>query len=65
MALSNRDRVGRALEVLARGLGPFVDRYMAAFLPPGRDWLEVMTERARREGRPGRMARSDPGCCYG
>jgi len=60
LALSNRDRVGRALEVLARGLGPFVDRHMAAFLPPGRDWLEVMTERARREGRPDRMARSDP-----
>jgi Swt1-like HEPN len=59
LALSNRDRVGRALEILGGGLGPFVDRHMAAFLPTGRDWLEVMTDRARREGRPVKMGRSD------
>ena len=60
MALSNRDRVGRALEIMARGLGPFVDQHMAAALPSGRDWLQVMTERARSSGRPATMVRSDP-----
>lgn len=30
MALSNRDRVGRAFEALATGLGPYVDRRMRA-----------------------------------
>jgi hypothetical protein len=40
LALSNRDRVGRALEILGGALAPFVDRHMAAFLPEGRDWLE-------------------------
>jgi Swt1-like HEPN len=59
LALSNRDRVGRALEILGGGLGPFVDRHMVAFLPTGRDWLQVMTDRARRDGRPGKMGRSD------
>jgi hypothetical protein len=33
---------------------------MAAFLPKGRDWLEVMAARAQREGRSGKMSRSDP-----
>ena len=60
MALSNRDRIGRALEILGSVLTPFVDQRMAAFLPQGRDWLEVMADRARREGRAPRMSRSDP-----
>ncbi len=28
MAVSNRERVGRAFEVLAEGLGPFVEQQM-------------------------------------
>jgi hypothetical protein len=60
VALSNRDRVGRALEILARGLEPFVDRHMSAATPAGRDWLEVIADRARRDGRPATMVRSDP-----
>src|SRR5258708_1764413 len=60
VALSNRDRVGRALDMLARGLVPVVDRCMAAFLPSGRDWLEAMIGRARRNVRPATMVRSDP-----
>ncbi len=39
MALSNRDRVGRAFEVLATGLGPYVDRRMRAYSRSGKDWL--------------------------
>jgi Swt1-like HEPN len=60
LALSSRERVGRALEILSAGLAPFVDRHMAAFLPRGRDWLETMADRARREGRAGKLSRSDP-----
>jgi hypothetical protein len=59
LAPSNRDRIGRALEILGDALAPFVDRHMAAFLSQGRDWLEVMAERARREGRPDTYYRSD------
>src|SRR5712671_4613585 len=59
LVLANRDRVGRALELLARGLGPFVDRNMADFLPTGRDWLQVMTQRATADGRQPKMARYD------
>jgi hypothetical protein len=59
LALSNRDRIGRALEILGGGLVPFVDRQMAAFLSRDRDWLEVMAGRARREGRPDKLNRSD------
>ena len=59
LAVSNRDRIGRALEILGGGLTPFVDRGMSAFLSGGRDLLEVMAERARKEGRPDKLNRSD------
>ena len=45
MALSNRDKVGRGLELLAEGLKPFVARYMSAKLPAGKDWVEVLSAR--------------------
>ena len=39
MAMSNRDRVGRGLEILAAGLGPFVDARMSApRRPAGTGW---------------------------
>lgn len=38
MALSNRDRVGRALEQLGRAFGPYVDRRMMKASPMGGDW---------------------------
>lgn len=61
MALGSRERVGRALEILAGGLGPFVDGQMSAFLRAGRDWLAVMADRAQRDGRPPvRLNRGDP-----
>ncbi|MGH8904749.1 MAG: Swt1 family HEPN domain-containing protein, partial [Egibacteraceae bacterium] len=49
MATSNRERVGRAFELLAQGLGPFVEREMSAHAPPGADWLEAATA---AQGRP-------------
>jgi len=45
VALSNRDKVGRGLELLAEGLKPFVARYMSAKLPAGKDWVEVLSAR--------------------
>src|SRR5260370_18103660 len=59
MKLSNREWIGRGLEALARGLGPFVDRHMAAFWPGTKGWLQVMIERAAKEGRWPRLTRSD------
>jgi len=61
MALSNRDRVGRAFELLAGGLGPFVDRRMAATHPSGAGWFEAW-ERGERSGRGGnfKVSLDDP-----
>jgi predicted AAA+ superfamily ATPase len=59
MAVSNRDRVGKSLELISAGLEPFVDRHLKAAMP-SRDWLEVMAERARQSGRPATLVRSDP-----
>ena len=39
MALSNRERIGRAFELLAVGLGPYIDRKMAAGRA-GEGWRE-------------------------
>ena len=47
MALSNRDRVGRAFELLAAGLGPYVDRRMRTVSPSGADWLVSFAASAR------------------
>jgi predicted AAA+ superfamily ATPase len=38
MALSNRDRVGNALELLARAFGPYIDRRMTKKSPVGGNW---------------------------
>jgi predicted AAA+ superfamily ATPase len=61
MAMSNRDRVGRGLEILAGGLSPFVEARMAAVVPDGRDWVEVLEARdASRHGSDRQYSRSDP-----
>src|SRR5215216_2196213 len=39
MALSNRERVARAFELLAQGLGPYVDRKMRAASRSGSAWM--------------------------
>src|SRR5580700_7220189 len=38
MALSNRDRVGKALELLSRAFGPYIDRRMTKGSPMGGNW---------------------------
>jgi len=45
MALSNRDRIGRGLELLGAGLEPFVDMMMSMATPPGKDWVKVLEAR--------------------
>lgn len=61
MVMTNRDRVGRGLEYLAHGLGPFVDARMAAAAPGGRDWLNMLTARDRsRFGSERRYSLTDP-----
>ncbi|HLI14875.1 MAG TPA: Swt1 family HEPN domain-containing protein [Acidimicrobiales bacterium] len=53
MAVSNRERVGRAFEALAEGLGPFVDRQMASV--HGEAWLESFVESGPRSSAPGSL----------
>ncbi|MCB1006876.1 MAG: hypothetical protein KDB35_22025, partial [Acidimicrobiales bacterium] len=60
MALSNRDRVGRAFELLATGLEPFVDRRMRATHLAGDGWFEAW-QRVESSGRPGfKISLGDP-----
>ena len=60
MAMSNRDRIGRGLEILAAGLGSFVDTRMTAAAPQGRDWVEMLQARdASRHGSERQYSRSD------
>ena len=61
MAINNRDRIGRAFDILAAGLGPFVDARMTAAAPDGRDWVEMLQIRdASRHGSERQYSRSDP-----
>ena len=45
MITNGRNLVGRGLELLASGLGPFVDTLMAAAVPGGQNWIEVLARR--------------------
>lgn len=40
--LSNKKKVGRGFGLLAAGLRPFVDRYMASAAPDGQDWVRLV-----------------------
>lgn len=53
MAVSNRERVGRAFEALAAGLGPFVDRQMVSV--HGGNWLETFVDSGQRGAAPGSL----------
>lgn len=46
--LSNRDKVGRGFELLAEGLGPFVEYHLKAAAPGGMDWLEWLAKRHKQ-----------------
>src|SRR5512132_1645090 len=43
MALTNNQRIGRALELLAAGLGPFVDQMLSRRF--GEDWPSAVSDR--------------------
>ena len=61
MATSNRDRVGRGLELLATGLEPFVDEAMSAVAPAGKDWLDLIAARDQaKHGSSGTYSKQDP-----
>lgn len=42
MAVSNRERVSRALEITAEALGPFVARQLAPHVPEGAEWPAIL-----------------------
>lgn len=44
MALSNRDRVGKALEQLGRAFGPYVDRRMSKASPMAGNWKAAYSD---------------------
>jgi hypothetical protein len=60
MALSNRDRIGRAFELLAAGLEPYLDRRMRAASSSGVGWLEGWVATATPAIR-GPVSLADPG----
>jgi predicted AAA+ superfamily ATPase len=51
MALSNRERVGKALELLAGAFGPYIDRRMAKASPKGGNWKAAYAD-ANVDGDP-------------
>jgi predicted AAA+ superfamily ATPase len=60
MAMSNRDRIDRGMQVLADGLAPFVDSVMSASAPAGRDWVELLEARENAQrGTSPRYSRGD------
>lgn len=62
MATSNREYVGRALEILAEALDPFIDRVVTPQLPAGaKDWTVALAARDADNGRVGNVyERTDP-----
>jgi len=60
MALTNKEKVGRALEALQRGLLPFVDEYMTAAAPAGTDWVSLLEARdEQKHGASKKYSRDD------
>jgi predicted AAA+ superfamily ATPase len=61
MAISNRERVGRAFELLAQGLEKFIDDEMSAVSPGGQDWAKLLEGRdAAKHGSAKTYAKNDP-----
>jgi hypothetical protein len=58
MAISNIDRVGRALDVIASALEPFVDGVLASHVPGAGDWTALLAAKDGRDGRE--YDRNDP-----
>ena len=50
MAITNRERIGKGLDHLARGLRPFIERELGSRL--GSNWQEGLPASDNRPGRP-------------
>ena len=50
MAVSNRERVARALEIAAEALGPFVARQLAPHLAPSTEWPSILRVLDEKKG---------------
>lgn len=53
MAISNKERVGRALDLLGSALGPFVEEVLMPHVPTGLDWTAILKAKDG-DGRDGR-----------
>src|SRR5699024_8992875 len=63
MALSNRDRVGRAFEQLGTGLDEFLTRVFDGKIPSGYDWTVLLQKRDGKKGISGNTySPVDPQC---
>jgi predicted AAA+ superfamily ATPase len=62
MAVTNRDRIGQMLEILAPELDSFIQRTVQPELPPGEDWTYIAETRdqVRGKGAVRTYSRSDP-----
>ena len=49
---TNRERIDRGLQLLARALRPIADRVLTPLLPAGVPWYEVLRERDLAQGKP-------------
>jgi len=58
MAINNRDRVSKALELAVEGLLPYVDQHMSA-VAPGKDWVELLEARDAANGKHGVYSKND------
>ncbi len=54
MATSNRDRVGRALELLGVALDGFITSAVSDVIPDGKDWTLLLSARDQQKGASGK-----------
>ena len=67
MAMSNRDRVGRAFELLGPALDSFIAQTLEPDLPAGKDWTVLLAaaDASRGGGSSKTYSPTDPQCSCG
>src|SRR5690606_19558769 len=55
MALSNRDRIGQMVDLLAPALDQFIAGVLSSHLQPGSDWTQLVAARDARNGITGKQ----------
>jgi Swt1-like HEPN/NPCBM/NEW2 domain len=58
--LSNRDLVGKAFELLAEGLEPFVEYHVKGVVPGGMDWGDWLSKRLYKRNSGMTVSKTDP-----